>query len=393
MQQVIFPDEHTYLTFLKKVFRHEFRKSGFRRISIQLLNDWKLRDCSEKWVMQAYIDNDIAEEIQPVYYYLMDRFLNNEKEEYRIVWDVLWENDPILDAIMIYITYRVLNEIGLENTFKIRVNSIWIEKEKIKYTEELINFYSDKKHLLTQKWLENLENNPILLLLSDDEDEKILAQNAPKFSKFLKKDSKAHYSKFMEYLDLLEIPYEEDHMLISEKSYNTNTIWSFDVIETWESISRWARYNYLSKELWSQKDIPASWFYVNTKIIIKSLQNNQIKIKNKDSIDLFIVQLWDEAKKIVLPISLKAREAWINTVVSLWTPSIKEQMLKAQRSWAKYVVIVWIMEARNWIFQIRDSIAWTQEEVKKEELIDYIIDKIWKDSLDFYSPARDLTKD
>ena len=29
----LFPDHHKYLTFLKKVFRHEFRKNWFRRIS------------------------------------------------------------------------------------------------------------------------------------------------------------------------------------------------------------------------------------------------------------------------------------------------------------------------------------------------------------------------
>jgi hypothetical protein len=39
MQQVIFPEEHNYLTFLKKVFRHEFRRNGFRRISIPLFDE------------------------------------------------------------------------------------------------------------------------------------------------------------------------------------------------------------------------------------------------------------------------------------------------------------------------------------------------------------------
>jgi histidyl-tRNA synthetase len=47
---------------------------------------------------------------------------------------------------------------------------------------------------------------------------------------------------------------------------------------------------------------------------------------------LFFVQLGDDAKKIVLPVSLQARDAGINTVVSLGTPSMKEQMLKANRS-------------------------------------------------------------
>jgi hypothetical protein len=30
----ILPEDHKYLTFLKKVFRHEFRKNGFRRLSV-----------------------------------------------------------------------------------------------------------------------------------------------------------------------------------------------------------------------------------------------------------------------------------------------------------------------------------------------------------------------
>ncbi|MDR1987628.1 MAG: hypothetical protein LBQ24_02450 [Candidatus Peribacteria bacterium] len=33
----LLPDSHKYLTFIKKVFRHEFRKNGFRRISIPII--------------------------------------------------------------------------------------------------------------------------------------------------------------------------------------------------------------------------------------------------------------------------------------------------------------------------------------------------------------------
>jgi hypothetical protein len=48
------------------------------------------------------------------------------------------------------------------------------------------------------------------------------------------------------------------------------------------------------------------------------------------------------------------------------------------------------MEARNGIFQVRNNEDWTQEEVKKEDLIEYIIDKIWKENLDFYQPEMDF---
>ena len=388
----MFPEDHKYLTFLKKVFRHEFRKNWFRRISTDILEDGKFRTKSETSIMQAYIDDNISEDIQPVYYYYMDHFLNNWEQEERIGWEIIWENDPILDAISIYINYISLKNIWLENELNIKINSIWIEKEKIKYNEELESFYENKKHLLCEESLKLLKTNPMLLLSSEVEDEKILAAQAPSMIKFLKKDSKVHYAKLKEYLELLEIPYSENHTLVATNDYNTNTVWEMNSSDG-ELIARWARYNNLAKELGNLKDVAATWFYANTWVIIKMLKDNEIKILNKDEIDLFFVQLWDEAKKVILPLSLKARDAWINTVVSLWTPSMKEQMLKANRSWAKFVVMVWIMEARNWIFQVRDIEAWTQEEVKKEELIDYIIEKVGREKLNFYCPARDLIKE
>ena len=36
----------------------------------------------------------------------------------------------------------------------------------------------------------------------------------PKITKFLKKESKEHYEKVKKYLDLLGVPYEEDHKLV-----------------------------------------------------------------------------------------------------------------------------------------------------------------------------------
>ncbi|MDR0772205.1 MAG: hypothetical protein LBF15_04145 [Candidatus Peribacteria bacterium] len=38
----LLPDSHKYITFLKKVFRHEFRKNGFKRISIPIIENSKL---------------------------------------------------------------------------------------------------------------------------------------------------------------------------------------------------------------------------------------------------------------------------------------------------------------------------------------------------------------
>lgn len=96
----MFPEDHKYLTFLKKVFRHEFRKNGFRRISTPLLEETALlrkaypennnayglyqfqnKDDIEVallpsatvGIMRSYVENESFEELQPLYYYYMER--------------------------------------------------------------------------------------------------------------------------------------------------------------------------------------------------------------------------------------------------------------------------------------------------------------------------------
>lgn len=408
-------EDQNYYTFLKKVYRHELRKNWFKRITIPFIEnlkhlenifwdkinkyvkfekfDWMICPNIEIWVMRAYLNMENKDDVKPLYFYNIWRefLLDNWYEEsYNISWQIIWEDDPILDALMIYINYNCLKSIWLKDVFEIHINSTWVEKEKVKYSEELINFYSDKKHLLSENSLKLLEENPFKLLDSKEEDEMILADEAPKMTKFLRKDSKKHYAKFKEYLELLNIDYIEDHKLFWEDFYQTNSIWNFQNKETKDIFISWYRYNWLSEIMWAEKNIWATWFWANVVKIISLLKDNNIKIKNKDEIDLYFVQLWDEAKKVVLWLSIKAREAWINTTLSLWTPSIKDQMLKATRIQARFIVMVWVMEARNWIFQVRKTCDWTQEEVKKDDLIHYIKSNISEDRLDFYCPAKDL---
>ncbi|PZM86426.1 hypothetical protein DLH72_00930 [Candidatus Gracilibacteria bacterium] len=407
------PDYHNYLTFLKKVYRHEFRKNGFRRITTPMLEkkdflektksfnkyildnvDIEVRQKPYIGIMRAYINENFGEKIQPFYFYFMEAFLsyteNGPKEDLLIGTEIIGEDDPILDAIQIYINFQTLNEIGLKNKFKIKINSTGIDKEKVKFKEELINFYDNKKNVLTEKSISFLDTNPMLILKSRNEDEIILNQNAPKLAqKFLKKDSKTHYQKFKEYLEILNVPFEEDNTLVSGDENQTKSIWSFES-DKGEIIAKGYRHNSIAKNIGEAKEIPATGFWAYTDKIINMLIENDLKLKNKDEIDLFFVQLGDDAKKVVLPISIEARKAGINTVISLGTPSMKEQMLKAQKSNAKFVVMVGIMEARNGVFQVRNQQDGTQCEVKKNDLINYVIEKIGKENLDFYSPIDDL---
>lgn len=412
---LLFPEDHKYLTFLKKVFRHELRKWGFRRISTPLLtkkslyaqsgqeqyNDYSINDThSLKFdhslsILDTYLRYEQSEGLQPVYHYYMDRVFRLESgdlsEIHTIWWEIIWEKEPILDVECISIINTVLKMIWLDGKYTIKVNSAWLPKEQEKYREAFQDFYSDKHHLLSEESIQDLESNPLELWNPKTEDEATLLQQAPKMRKFLKKHSKAHLAKFEEFMEMLGVDYEYSHFLKWNKPYYMNTFWKIIDNETWKDLAYWGRYDALAMDISeSTKEVPATGFSTRIGCMIELLKRNNICIKNKDKLDLYFVQLWDEAKQAVFPIATQARLSGINTRSSMGTPSIKEQMLKAQKSGATFVILVGIMEARNGLWQLRNLEKGTQTEIKKEEVIDYVINHIGKENLDFYSPLDDL---
>lgn len=115
-----------------------------------------------------------------------------------------------------------------------------------------------------------------------------------------------------------------------------------------------------------------------------------VKLVNKDKIHLCFIQLGEEATKLVLPLDIEARRLGLNSLLSLGTPSLKVQLKKANRLGARYVAIIGIMEAKKGVCQLKDMIAGTQEEIKLDKLLDFIVEKVGPGCLDFYSPTKDF---
>lgn len=185
-----------------------------------------------------------------------------------------------------------------------------------KYQTELQSFFENKTGVMSPETAQAYKENMLAPFFSQEEDDIILAQSAPSIIKFLKKDSKKHHESFKQYLDDLSIPYTEDHTLFFPEGFYSNTIWQFED-EQGRIIASGGRYDMLARMLGSPKDYGASGFSIDVMHLINKLKENHISIKDKDHIDLYFVQLGDEAKRVVFPLSLEARARGINTQASL----------------------------------------------------------------------------
>lgn len=425
--QDIFGEYQRYFNFIKKVARHEFRKTGFTRISTPVVEmqelivrsagassdvvskemyafqDRKGREVvlkpeSTAGVMRAYLEN-FLDEPQPVYLYYIEphfRYDRPQKGRYRqfhqVGAEIIGEIDPVLDAKMIFTGCSILDNIGLAGRYKLKINSLGVAKEREKYIQELQAFFEARAHLLDETDLARLRSNPLRILDSKNEDVKELLKVAPKIADYLKKESKDFFVKVKEYLDILGVAYEEDPTLVRGLDYYSHTVWEWvdGSGRTQDAFGGGGRYDDLSKNIGHKDGVPAVGFALGAERLIETLIETGVKLRNKDAIHLYFIQLGEDATKLILPLSIEARKRGINTMLSLGTPSLKVQMKKANRLGAHYVSIVGIMEARKGICQLKDMVHGTQEEVPLEGLLDAIVARIDPKELDFYSPTKDF---
>jgi histidyl-tRNA synthetase len=425
--QDIFGEYQRYFTFLKKVARHEFRTNGFTRITTPILElkslithssgegsdvvTKEMFDFTDKWgrevvmkpestpgVMRAYLEH-MLDEPQPLYLYYIEphfRYDRPQKGRYRqfhqIGAEIIGEVDPILDAKSIYIMAQILDGLGLGGTYTVKINSLGVAKEREKYLIELASFFENKKHLLDETDIARLEKNPLRLLDSKNPDVKELLKLAPKMTDFLKKDSLEFYTKVKEYLDILGVKYEEDPTLVRGLDYYSHTVW--ELVDgsgrTQDAFGGGGRYDGLAKSIGYKTEVPAVGFAFGAERLIEAMIERGVKLKNKDKIHLYIMQLGDEAKKLALPLNIEARKKGLNSLLGLGTPSIKVQLKKANRVGARFVIVIGIMEAKKWICQLKDMDKWTQVEMPLDAVLDAIIEEVWTDSLSFYHPSKDF---
>ncbi len=299
--------------------------------------DLVLKPESTAGVMRSYLENFQAES-QPVYLFYIEphfRYDRPQKGRYRqfhqIGSEIIGERDPVLDAENIHMAVKILSDCGLKGKFTTKINTLGNTKEREAYVAELQAFFRGKSHLLDEIDQARVENNPLRLLDSKNPDVREILPFAPKLRDFMKKDSIAYYESVKEYLTILGIDFVEDANLVRGLDYYCDVV--FECVDnsgrSQDSFCGGGRYDDLATSLGSKNTVPAAGFAIGVERLIDAMVESGLTVKNKDTIDLYFIQVGEEAKKLALPLSIKAREMGLNVLASFGSPSMKTQLKKA----------------------------------------------------------------
>ncbi|MEI9966093.1 MAG: ATP phosphoribosyltransferase regulatory subunit [Candidatus Moraniibacteriota bacterium] len=250
------------------------------------------------------------------------------------------ESDPILDAQVIQLAYRVIQQLGLKN-IEFQVNSIGTPETRKDYEKALVRYLESQKQKLCQKCRERLLANPLRILDCKEDKCVQLTSHAPQSLDYLDPESREHFKKFLEYLDELELPYSINTRLVRGLDYYTRTV--FEIRSTDEegknySLGGGGRYDRLIESLGGEAT-PAIGFALGLDRIVLEMKRTQVKPYHLPQPKVFLAQLGEMAKKKSLRLFAELEKNGILLGESFGRGSLKSQMRVANRLGAEVTII------------------------------------------------------
>jgi len=331
-------------------------------------------------VARAYIEHGMSSRPQPVKLYYYGPFFRHEKPQagrYRQFWqfgfEVLGEENPVIDAQIIQISYNLLSEIGVKN-ISVEINSIGDKECRPLYRKALVKHLRSNSSCLCNNCKRRMKDNPLRVLDCKEEKCQEVKQEAPQMVDFLCSGCKTHFKKVLEYLDEIELPYTLEPHLVRGLDYYTKTVFEFFSNKDEESslaLGGGGRYDYLINQL-GGKETPAVGTAFGVERLAQAIRKDNLPSTKKKRTKIFLAQLGESARKKSLRMTESLRKAKVSIEESLGKDSLKAQLARASRIGARYTIIIGQKEALEETAIIKDMESGKQETVKMDKVIDRV---------------------
>jgi len=325
-------------------------------------------------VLRLYDEQRLQNLPQPVMLYFgkpiipEDAPKKNAGKERAVFLEAMGTSNSIAEALLIKTTLEILKEEGFENLC-VHINSVGDRDTIVRFARELSAYYRKNIEDLPAHCRQLLKKDVFDLLACKNEKCRILKDSAPKSMSFLSEPSREHFKEVLEYLEILEIPYEIDHFLVSNRAFSCQTIFEIHNPESRELCKPLAvgvRYANLGKKMGLKRDVPGVGVRLTFKE--KNSSKNLKFLKPK----IYFIQLGFEAKLKSLKLIEILRQAKIPMYHGISSDKLTSQLFMAENMKIPYTVIMGQKEALENTVIVRHMSDRSQESVKIDALPKYL---------------------
>ena len=135
--------------------------------------------------------------------------------------------EPIGDIEVIDLARAYLDELGVLPFTTLEINTLGDSESRNFYREALVSYLEGFRNELSVESQTRLDQNPLRILDSKNEDDKKIITNAPPYTDYLNSESNSFFNSVISGLEDLNIPYKLNPRLVRGLDYYCHTAFEF----------------------------------------------------------------------------------------------------------------------------------------------------------------------
>lgn len=184
-------------------------------------------------IARAFISNGLQQQLPCKFYAYGPMFRyerpqkGRQRQFHQLDVEILGVAEPQADIEVLAQANMFLEELGLAGHIKLEINSLGDGESRLAYRDALVDYFSAHKDRLSEDSLARLEKNPMRILDSKNEGDRLLVADAPKIQDYYNQHSKDFFADVLAGLDVLGIEYVINDRLVRGLDYYSHTAFEF----------------------------------------------------------------------------------------------------------------------------------------------------------------------
>lgn len=339
-----------------------------------------LRPEATPGLVRAYIEHGMLNMPHPVKLFWFGPIFRHEKPQagryrqaHQFDFEIFGGETSGADFLMILMAYNFFKELQLN--VQIQVNNIGCSECREQYVEELKKYYKGKKNKLCADCKKRIARDPLKLLDCKEEKCKEMKEDAPPIIDHLCETCRDGFTKVLEYMDELDIPYNLNPQLVRGLDYYNGTvfeIWSADendeVLTDEPSLGGGGRYDGLVEHM-GGRPTSACGMGIGVERTITKVKSAGIPIEEEQKENVvYLAHLGEQPKRYIFKLFEELRKAGYTVKQSFAKENLKAQLEDADRVGASLTLILGQKELNDGTILFRDMESGNQEIIDQKKI-------------------------
>ncbi|HVZ07466.1 histidine--tRNA ligase [Rhodopila sp.] len=321
-------------------------------------------------VCRALVTNGLTQSLPQKVFYAgpMFRYERPQKGRYRqfhqIGVELIGPGEPLADAEVIACGWDILQALDVADDVVLELNTLGDRDSRLAYRDALVAYLTDHRGSLSQDSLHRLDRNPMRILDSKDESDRIIVANAPTIDRYLTDAARAFFDGLQTHLAHFNVPFIRNPRIVRGLDYYGHTAFEFvtQALGAQGTVMAGGRYDGLVAEMGGPQTPAVGWASGIERLSMLLDQPPPAPTA------IALVPIGEQAEAAAIPILQALRAAGLRAEMA-YRGNLKRRMERANKAGARAAVILGADDLTAGVAQVKDLASGTQEAVPLDQIV------------------------